>query len=206
MNDDFDTPIAFSVLHDLRGEVNRTRSPALAGQLRALAGTIGFLQADPETFLKGAGSSDAALDVDAKIAERNAAKKARDFPRADSIRKELEAAGAKDIREGGAGVHAGQRAQGHAGEPVAADGHHLGQQRPVGRVDLDEVADRGGQPVDGERETHRTGDRAGHLRAGGRAGAGEQGGREAHALSTACTPGVALILASCAVMSLSPAP
>jgi cysteinyl-tRNA synthetase len=93
LNDDFDTPIAFSVLHDLRGEVNRTRSPALAGQLRALAGTIGFLQADPETFLKGAGSSDAALDVDAKIAERNAAKKARDFPRADGIRKELEAAG-----------------------------------------------------------------------------------------------------------------
>ena len=93
MNDDFDTPIAFSVLHDMRGEVNRTRSPALAGQLRALAGTVGFLQADPEAFLKGAGSSDAALDVDAKIAERNAAKKARDFPRADSIRKELEAAG-----------------------------------------------------------------------------------------------------------------
>ena len=53
MNDDFDTPIAFAVLHELRGEVNRTRSPALAGLLKALGGTIGFLQADPEAFLKG---------------------------------------------------------------------------------------------------------------------------------------------------------
>ena len=53
MNDDFDTPVAFAVLHELRGEVNRTRSPALAGLLKALGGTIGFLQADPEAFLKG---------------------------------------------------------------------------------------------------------------------------------------------------------
>ncbi len=36
MDDDFDTPIAFSVLHELRGEVNRTRSGKLAGLLRAL--------------------------------------------------------------------------------------------------------------------------------------------------------------------------
>jgi cysteinyl-tRNA synthetase len=90
MNDDFDTPIAFAVLHELRGEVNRTRSAALAGQLKALGGTIGLLQEDPETFLKGAGSG---LDVEAMIAARSAAKKAKDYPRADEIRKELEAAG-----------------------------------------------------------------------------------------------------------------
>ena len=53
MNDDFDTPIAFSVLHELRGEVNRTRSPELAGLLKALGGTIGLLQQDAETFLQG---------------------------------------------------------------------------------------------------------------------------------------------------------
>jgi cysteinyl-tRNA synthetase len=93
MNDDFDTPIAFAVLHELRGEVNRTRSPELAALLRALGGTIGFFQADPEAFLKGGGAGDAALDVEAKIAERNAAKAARDYPRADRIRKELEGAG-----------------------------------------------------------------------------------------------------------------
>jgi cysteinyl-tRNA synthetase len=80
------------VLHELRGEVNRTKSPELAAQLKALGATIGFFQADPEAFLKGA-ATDASLDVDAKIADRNAAKKAKDYARADGIRKELEAAG-----------------------------------------------------------------------------------------------------------------
>ena len=57
MNDDFDTPIAFAALHELRTEVNRSRSPALAGLLKGLGATIGFLQADPEAFLKGASLS-----------------------------------------------------------------------------------------------------------------------------------------------------
>jgi cysteinyl-tRNA synthetase len=90
MNDDFDTPIAFAVLHELRAEVNRERSPQLARLLRGLAGTIGFLHADPETFLKGGAAT---LDVDARIQERIEARKARDFKRADAIRKELEEAG-----------------------------------------------------------------------------------------------------------------
>jgi cysteinyl-tRNA synthetase len=90
LNDDFDMPIALAVLHDLRGEVNRTRSAELAGLLRALGGTIGLLQADPETFLKGAGAS---VDVEAMIAARTEAKKAKDFARADALRKEIEAAG-----------------------------------------------------------------------------------------------------------------
>ena len=90
MNDDFDTPIAGAVLHELRGEVNRSRDPKLAGLLKALAGTIGLLQQDPETYLKGASTG---LDVDARVAERNAAKKAKNYPLADAIRKELEAAG-----------------------------------------------------------------------------------------------------------------
>src|SRR5258708_7491433 len=89
MNDDFDTPIAFAALHELRGEVNRTRSAALAGLLRALGGTIGLLQQDAETFLKGGVD----LDVQALIDERNAAKKARNYPRADEIRKHLESKG-----------------------------------------------------------------------------------------------------------------
>ncbi len=91
MNDDFDTPIAFAVLHELRGEVNRTKSPALSSLLRALGGTLGFLQADPEAFLQGATGS--LLDVEALIAERSAAKREKNFARADAIRKELEGAG-----------------------------------------------------------------------------------------------------------------
>ncbi|MDQ3026954.1 MAG: cysteine--tRNA ligase [Pseudomonadota bacterium] len=90
MDDDFDTPVALAVLHDLRGEVNRTRSHELAGLLKALGGTLGFFQADAETFLKGAGAS---IDVEAKIAERKAAKEAKNYPRSDEIRRELEAAG-----------------------------------------------------------------------------------------------------------------
>jgi cysteinyl-tRNA synthetase len=89
MNDDFDTPVAFAVLHELRGEVNRTRSPELAGLLKALGGTIGFLQREPEEFLKGG----ITLDVESLVAQRAAAKKARDFARADAIRAQLEAAG-----------------------------------------------------------------------------------------------------------------
>jgi len=90
VNDDFDTPMAFAVLHELRGEVNRGHSHELAGLLKALGGTLGFLQADPEAFLKGAATG---LDVDAKVAERNAAKKAKNYVLADTIRKELEVAG-----------------------------------------------------------------------------------------------------------------
>jgi cysteinyl-tRNA synthetase len=89
MNDDFDTPVAFAVLHELRAEVNRSRSAKLAGLLKGLGATIGFLQRDPDEFLKGG----IKLDVAALVAERAAAKQAKDFPRADAIRKELDAAG-----------------------------------------------------------------------------------------------------------------
>jgi cysteinyl-tRNA synthetase len=90
MEDDFNTPIAFAVLHELRGEVNRSRSPVLSGLLKALGATIGLLQAAPEQFVRGAAGG---IDPDALIAERNAAKKAKNFARADDIRKELDAAG-----------------------------------------------------------------------------------------------------------------
>jgi cysteinyl-tRNA synthetase len=91
MNDDFDTPIAFAVLHDLRGEVNRGKSPELAGLLKALGATVGLLQADPASFLQG--GTKAALDVQALIDERDAAKKNKNYARADEIRSELDAAG-----------------------------------------------------------------------------------------------------------------
>ena len=51
---------------------------------------MGSSQFTRRSFLKGAAVE---MDVDAKVAERNAAKKAKDYPRADEIRKELEAAG-----------------------------------------------------------------------------------------------------------------
>ena len=90
MDDDFDTPVAFAVLHELRSEVNRSKSAELAALLKALGGTVGFLQVDPEAFLKGASVD---FDVQAMIDARNAAKKSKNYAEADRIRKELEAAG-----------------------------------------------------------------------------------------------------------------
>jgi cysteinyl-tRNA synthetase len=92
LENDFDTPAAFAVLHELRREINRDASPEAAGLLKALGGTIGLLQDAPDQFVQGAASS-GALDVDGLVAERNAAKAAKNFARADELRKQLDAAG-----------------------------------------------------------------------------------------------------------------
>jgi cysteinyl-tRNA synthetase len=92
MDDDFGTPEAVAVLFDLAGEVNRTQSAELSGLLKALGGVLGLLQESPKAFLQaGAGLDETAIQ--AKIQERAAAKAARNFVLADSIRKDLLAQG-----------------------------------------------------------------------------------------------------------------
>ena len=94
MEDDFDTPAAFAVLHELRRELNRSKSAETAGLLKVLGGTLGFFQEVPAAFVQGAANSgEAQMDVDALVFERNAAKQGKDFARADAIRKQLDAAG-----------------------------------------------------------------------------------------------------------------
>jgi len=96
MDDDFNTPEAIAVLFELANEVNRTRSARLAGHLKGLAGVLGLLERDPVIFLQAAptdaGLTDAAA-IEARIAERVAAKKAKDYVAADRIRAELLADG-----------------------------------------------------------------------------------------------------------------
>lgn len=92
MDEDFGTPEAIAVLFDLAGEVNRTASAETAGLLKALAGTLGLLQGDPQQFLQaGSALDDAAIQL--LIAQRAAAKAAKNFGEADRIRNDLLAQG-----------------------------------------------------------------------------------------------------------------
>lgn len=101
MNDDFNTALAISVLFELNTVANREKSKALASQLRALGGVLGLLQQEPTQYLRSAtrytrNSSKQQMDeehIQALVAERLAAKKAKDFARADAIRASLKEAG-----------------------------------------------------------------------------------------------------------------
>jgi cysteinyl-tRNA synthetase len=95
MNDDFNTPEAIAVLFDLASEVNRAQGEEkqiLASTLQALGGVLNFLQRDPTAFLQsGSKQADALIPamIEEHIAARVAAKQAKDFAKADSIRKTL---------------------------------------------------------------------------------------------------------------------
>ena len=85
MDDDFGTPEAVSVLFDLATAAN-TGSAAAAKQLRALGGVLGILQRDAAQFLQGGEADEWVME---RIAAREAARRRKDFPAADSIRREL---------------------------------------------------------------------------------------------------------------------
>ena len=92
MNEDFGTPEAVAVLFELAGEVNRSKSVEAASLLKALGACLGLLQADASAYLQsGAGLDEATIQQ--RIADRAAAKAAKDFAQADAIRKDLLAQG-----------------------------------------------------------------------------------------------------------------
>jgi cysteinyl-tRNA synthetase len=108
MDDDFNTPVAVSVLFELAGEVNRSRDAAAERQLRALAGVLGLLGGDRDAVVRGgllgrARTADrlSDADIDARVAQRTEAKKARRFDEADRLRAELLEQGV--VLEDGAG-------------------------------------------------------------------------------------------------------
>jgi cysteinyl-tRNA synthetase len=93
MDDDFNTALAVSVLFDLATEVNRSGAATQARQLKALGGVLGLLQRPPGEFFKGDEQGDATAQIEELIAQRTAAKQAKDFARADAMRQQLLAQG-----------------------------------------------------------------------------------------------------------------
>ncbi len=103
MNDDFNTPLAVSVLFELAGELNRTRAPATAALLAALGGVLGVLQQRPRAYLQAGSTLDEA-SIQRLIDARASAKKARDFKEADRIRDELAAQGV-ELKDSASGTN-----------------------------------------------------------------------------------------------------
>jgi cysteinyl-tRNA synthetase len=100
LEDDLNTPLAQSVLYELTTMLNKAetiRQKAEAkGALLASARLMGFLEQDPEIWLRWQPKSAAGLSddaVDALIVARRAARANRDFAEADRLRKELTEAG-----------------------------------------------------------------------------------------------------------------
>lgn len=110
MDDDFNTPRALAVLFELTSELNKAiregddQAPALAAQLKRLAGMIGLLEQSPKAFLQGEAAEGElnAEQIEALIEQRNQARKDKDFAEADRVRDVLTANGIvlKDSREG----------------------------------------------------------------------------------------------------------
>lgn len=115
MNDDFNTSVALAVLFDLAREINRQRKEnmdmagALGKELKRLAGVLGLLQDDPESYLKGGASDDGLSneDIDALVQQRIDAKANKDWGEADRIRDLLTAQGI--VLEDGAGTTSWRR-------------------------------------------------------------------------------------------------
>ncbi|MEQ9892616.1 cysteine--tRNA ligase [Pectobacterium aroidearum] len=97
MDDDFNTPEAYSVLFDMAREVNRLKAEdvqaanQLASALRKLSGVLGLLEQDPEQFLQNGAQvdNDEVKEIEALIQQRKDARAAKDWALADQARDRL---------------------------------------------------------------------------------------------------------------------
>ncbi len=93
LEDDLNTPQALAELARIAGEARKAVAPAEQAQLkRDLLGAglaLGLLQQDPAAWFVGAVDAGDDARIQDLVDQRNAAKKARDFARADAIRDQL---------------------------------------------------------------------------------------------------------------------
>lgn len=92
MDDDFNSPLAISILHEVANNYNRTKEPVYYTLLKELGAVLGILQQDPTHFLQG-DTEHLAIDIDAMIAARNQARAEKNWAESDRIRDELAALG-----------------------------------------------------------------------------------------------------------------
>jgi cysteinyl-tRNA synthetase len=120
MDDDFNTPEAIAVLQNMTREINsakaageQAKAAALGAELRSLGGVLGVTQVDPAEYFKrgspsippgtgrvtaegtarAAGASLSDAEIEQLIADRLAARKAKNWGEADRIRGEFAKAG-----------------------------------------------------------------------------------------------------------------
>lgn len=97
MDDDFNTPEAYSVLFDMAREVNRLKTEdlaaanGLAAALRQLSAVLGLLEQEPEVFLQSSVQADdgEVAEIEALIKQRNDARQSKDWALADQARDRL---------------------------------------------------------------------------------------------------------------------
>ncbi|EJN6958307.1 cysteine--tRNA ligase [Photobacterium damselae subsp. damselae] len=95
MDDDFNTPEAYSVLFDMAREINRLKTDdvaaasVLGARMRELADVLGLLGQEPEVFLQSGANDDDVAEIEALIQQRLDARAAKDWAAADQARDKL---------------------------------------------------------------------------------------------------------------------